>query len=110
MQTANEMFIFIEEAKWKLEKGDLQVRRGILSALGSNLVIKDKILCIDTTKCLFPIKKIAKEVRAIHAQLEPLNTLEKQRQFEQKCSGSPILLRGLDSNQGDSVQSAASYR
>ncbi len=58
MQTGDEMFTFIEEAKWKLEKGNLQVRRSILSALGSNLIIKNKILSIDREQCLFPIKKI----------------------------------------------------
>ncbi len=92
MKTADEMFTFIEEAKWKLDKGDLHVRRGILAALGSNLIVKDKILSIDTEKCLFPIKKISKEVLAIHKRLEPINTLEKQRLFEQKCSQSPTLL------------------
>lgn len=93
LKTADEMFTFIEEAKWKLEKGDLQTRRGILAALGSNLIVKDKILTIDTVKCLFPIKKIAMEVNSIHARFEPINTVEKQGQFEQTCSQSPNLLR-----------------
>ncbi len=98
MQTADEMFTFIEEAKWKLDKGDLHVRRGILAALGSNLIVKDKMLSIDTEKCLFPIKKISKEILAIRKRFEPINTLEKQRQFEQKCSQSPTLLGDRESN------------
>jgi hypothetical protein len=99
MQTADEMLTFIEQAKWKLNKGDLHVRRGILAALGSNLSIKGKILSIDTEKCLFPIKRISKEVRTIHKRFEPINTKEKQGQFEQTCAQSPILLRDLESNQ-----------
>jgi site-specific DNA recombinase len=93
LKTADEMFTFIEEAKWKFQNKDLEVRRRILAALGSNLIIKDKKLSIDTEKCLFPIKKVSKEVRAIIAPLEPLNTVEKQGLFEQKCSESPTLLR-----------------
>ena len=70
-----------------------------LLALGSNLIIKDKILSIDREKCLFPVKKISKEVRAIRERFEPINTVEKQRQFEQTCSQSPTLLGDLESNQ-----------
>lgn len=110
LKTADEMFTFIEEAKWKLEKGNLQVRRGILAALGSNLMVKDKILTIDTEKCLFPIKKISKEVRAIHKRFEPINTPEKQGQFEQTCSQSPTLLGDLESNQDTQLQRLLSYR
>jgi site-specific DNA recombinase len=93
LKTADEMFTFVEEAKWKFTNKDLEVRRKILAALGSNLLIKDKKLSIDTEKCLFPIKKVSKEVRAIIAPLEPLNTVKKQGLFEQKCSESPTLLR-----------------
>jgi site-specific DNA recombinase len=93
LNTADEMFTFIEEAKWKFTNKDLEVRRRILAALGSNLVIKDKKLSIDTEKCLFPIKNVSKEVRTIIEPLEPLNTVEKQGLFEQKCSESPTLLR-----------------
>lgn len=108
-KTADEMFTFIEEAKWKLEKGDLHIRRAILSALGSNLIIKDKILNIDTEKCLFPVKKISKEVLAIRARFEPIDTLEKQRQFEQVCAQSPTLLGDRDSNPNTLRQRQVSY-
>lgn len=108
LKTADEMFTFIEEAKWKLEKGDLHVRRAILAALGSNLIIKNKILSIDTEKCLFPIKKISKEARAIHKRFEPINTLEKQRQFEQTCSESPTLLGSMGSLVAISTEMEAS--
>ena len=94
LQTADEVFTFVEEAKWKFENGGLEVRRQILSTLGSNLVLKDKKLMIDVDKCLFPLKKVSKEVKAIHARFEPLNTVEKQKDFEQSCLESPTLLRG----------------
>jgi site-specific DNA recombinase len=98
VNTADEMFQFIEEAKWKLEKGDLQVRRSILTALGSNLTIKDRILSIDTENCLFPVRKVSNEVREIHKRFEPIDTKEKQRLFEQTCSQSPTLLTGSVAN------------
>ena len=107
--TADEMFAFIEQAKWKIEKGNLEVRRSILAALGSNLIIKDKKLSIDTENCLFPVRKISSEVREIHKRFEPINTKEKQRQFEQTCSQSPTLLRVRDSNPNTILQRDVSY-
>ncbi len=42
------------------------------------------------------MKTVSPEVRAIKGRLEPLDTLEKQKIFEQNCSENPVLLRGLD--------------
>ena len=47
VDTADEMLTFIENAKDKFENGTIQTRRSILSTLGSDLVLKDKILSID---------------------------------------------------------------
>ena len=46
-------------------------------------------------KSLFPMKKISIEAKAIKERLEPLNTLEKPKQFEQMCGESPILCAQL---------------
>lgn len=72
-RTADEMLTFIEQAKEKFTNGSIQVRKRILSTLGSNLIIKDKILSIDIEKSLFPMKKISKEVKAIKERLEPVS-------------------------------------
>jgi predicted metal-binding protein len=72
-RTADEMLTFIEQAKEKFTNGSIQVRKRILSTLGSNLLIKDKILSIDIEKSLLPMKKISKEVKAIKERLEPVH-------------------------------------
>jgi hypothetical protein len=92
MKTGDEMFTFIERAVQRFSHGTLEDRRSILAALGSNLLIKDKILSIDIENCLFPIQNISGSVREIKERLEPINTLEKQEQFEQICSNSPVVL------------------
>ena len=87
----------------------METRRAILSALGSDLVLKDKILSINTEKSLFPIKRITKDISAIRERLEPLNTVEKQNEFDRLCVQNPRRLRGLDSNQDESLQRRLSY-
>ena len=93
LDTADEMLTFIENAKSKFDKGTVKTRRSILSTLGSNLIIKDKILRIDIEKSLFPIKRISKEVHAIKERLEPLKTLDKQREFDALCDKNLVMRR-----------------
>ena len=95
-RSSDEMLTFIEQAKDKFTNGTLKKKREILSTLGSNLLLKDKILSIDIENCLFPMKKVSQEVSAIKERLEPLNTVEKQGHFERLCSESPIVLRTVD--------------
>ncbi len=98
MNTGDEMFTFIDQAVAKFKNGTIHERRAILSALGSNLLVKDKMISIDIEKCLFPLTKVSGEVKAIKERLEPINTVEKQEQFEQMCANSPRVLRVRDSN------------
>jgi hypothetical protein len=64
--------------------------------LGSDLILKDKILSIDIEKSLFPIKRSVKEIDAIKERLEPLNTIEKQEEFDALCEQNPVVLDLLD--------------
>jgi predicted metal-binding protein len=59
-KTGDEMLTFIETAVDKFKNGSLMTRKGILSTLGSDLIVKDKILRIDIDKTLFPLKRIKK--------------------------------------------------
>ena len=74
LETAEDMFTFIRDAIVKFNTGNIQIRRQILSALGSNLIVKDKILSIDMDGLLFPVQKLSAEVRQIHKRLEPPKT------------------------------------
>lgn len=98
LDTADEMLTFIENAKDKFENGTIQTRRSILSTLGSDLILKDKILSIDIDKSLFPIKRVSKEVNAISNRLEPLKTVDKQKQFDALCEKNLVMRRVRDSN------------
>ena len=93
VDTADEMLTFIENAKDKFENGTIQTRRSILSTLGSDLLLKDKILSIDIDKSLFPLKRVSKEVTAISKRLEPLKTIDKQREFDALCDKN-LVMRG----------------
>jgi site-specific DNA recombinase len=109
LNTGDEMLTFIDQAVAKFKYGTLHDRRMILSTLGSNLLVKDKMISVDIEKCLFPITKVSKEVLGIKERLEPINTFEKQEQFEQMCTDSPRVLSGLDSNQNKRYQKPLSY-
>ena len=95
-KSADEMLTFIEQAADRFKNGPLQVKREILSTLGSNLTLKDKKLSLDVEKCILPMQKVSAEVRKIKERLEPPNSKDKQRDFEQSCSENPILLRMLN--------------
>lgn len=97
-RTSDEMLTFIERAQERFANGTLQTKRNILSTIGSNLIIKDKKLSIDMEKSLFPMKKISVAVKAIKERLEPLNTIEKQAEFERLCTQSPMMSPRQESN------------
>lgn len=110
LETADEMLTFIENAKYKFTNGTIETRKAILSTLGSDLILKDKILSINIEKSLFPIKRVSREVNAIKEGLEPLNTIDKQREFDALCEQNPRLLRDQDSNLDSQDQNLESYR
>jgi len=94
IETGDRMFDFIENAKYKFENGKPEVKRSILSTLSSDLVLKDKILSLSIEKSLFPLKRVSKSVNAIKNRLEPLNTLEKQKQFDALCDKNLLVRMG----------------
>jgi DNA invertase Pin-like site-specific DNA recombinase len=73
---------------------DLGTRKDIFATLGSNLILKDKKLTIYWDNLLFPIKKMAEEVHAIHDRLEPVENTTTTTDFGEIYSQNPILLRG----------------
>ena len=90
------LITLIEKAQEKFNTGSSEVKRGILSTLGSNLVIKDKRVSVDIEKSILPLRRISKDVMKLKKRLEPLNNEDKQAQFEQSCIENPVVLRVLD--------------
>ena len=109
MQKANEEFDFARDAAEEFNIGGLEKKRHILSRLGSNLILEDKILRVDLDEVLTAIKEAAKEVNAIHERLEPAENVDKTSQLETLYEQSPALLPNLDSNQDERIQSPLSY-
>ena len=98
LEIADNVFCFASAAKEKLETGEWQVRKQILGALGSDLVLKDKILSINLEKALWPLETISKELKKHPIRLEPLQNGTNKRKTDVFASASLALLRGTDSN------------
>lgn len=68
---AEQGFIFAETAREAFMYGDTQTRKEIVTALGSNLTLKDGKLSISWDNLLLPIQKIAKDLGGSRTMLEP---------------------------------------
>ncbi|CAK0743873.1 site-specific DNA recombinase [Azospirillaceae bacterium] len=87
-------FEFIEQAKQRFEHSSPEQKRAILLALGaagSNLLLKDKTVLIDTEKTLLPMQSLAEKVQAIHERLEPPKNAMAQADLERCYSENPTV-------------------
>ena len=98
LSVADEMLAFVKDAVGKFNNGSIAIRKGILSALGQNLLLKDRILQIDLEKSLFPMKTISAEVSKIHKRLEPRKTVVKQKDYERLYDKNPLMQPQGESN------------
>ncbi len=98
LDTVDKYFSFAESAKRAFDHGTLEIKREILGALGSNLLLKDRKLSVSLAKPLTLIETVASEARTISQMFEPLDTVVKQRDIRQIYSENPNLLRDQDSN------------
>ena len=92
IEKAEAVLNFARNAKKEFEKGSLEKKRQILSALGSNLFLKDKKLIISIEKPLSLMEKVSQEVKKIHRRFEPLKKPVNTREIEKIYSQNPILL------------------
>ena len=76
------VFVFYQPILWPTATG--------------NLILKAKELSIDWDNLLFPIQTMAKEVRAVHARLEPVKNKANKRDMGEIYSKNPILLAWQD--------------
>ena len=93
LKEAEHLFAFAELAKFRFENGTDEVKRGILSELGSNLILKDKKLSINLPKVLQEVKKIAPEVNDVSDKVRTSKNLVTVEDFRDNYSKSPNLLR-----------------
>ena len=91
-------FKFITRAELKLKIGTPEERKLIFSALGSNFLLEHRKLLLDMDEMLLPVEKLAGEVQAIHARLEPRKKAMKQKDFEQIYSQNSVVCAQQGSN------------
>jgi len=90
---ADKWFDFAKNARTAFENGDTQTKLQILSALGSDLSLKDQKLSVHLTKPLTFIKEMSKEVTKINNEVRTSKTPLKGT-LGDLYSNNPILLRG----------------
>lgn len=79
----------------RFENGDVFAKREILQSLGSNIVIQDGELCVDTYKWLEPIQK---HYKSLEAKFDKVRTSDLQIEKDPFGSIRPVWRRGRDSN------------
>ena len=79
---AERAFEFACSAKEKFEKGDIEIKKSILSALGSKIVLMDKKLSVDKASWLIPIQKSYPALKAEFSRLENSETLDITKRTE----------------------------
>ena len=95
---AEQLFAFAQIAKFKFNEGTLEDKKAVLSALGSNLLLKERKLFISLKNELILIKKASKKEKEVRNRLEPLNIpLDKAKLWDEYAQ-SPEMLPGSDSN------------
>ncbi len=96
LNTADELFSFAAMAQKRFESGDESTKREVLSCLGSNLTLKDRMLSINLNPVLGIVGKIAPEIRELHIRLEPEKGVINQEVLEDYYSKNEKWGRLLD--------------
>ncbi len=73
---------------------DMEVKKGIFMALGSDLTLKDKKLSVSLDNLLFPIQTAAKEAQEISAGLEPAKKHANKKKIGHLYARNPVMLPG----------------
>lgn len=69
---AEQKLLFAERAKELFSSGEIETQRNVLEALGTNFLLKDKVLTFDIEKVFESVRTAAKSVSQLHARLEPV--------------------------------------
>jgi site-specific DNA recombinase len=110
LEIAERGFNFAEKARQVFATTkDIEVKKEIFVALGSDLILKDKKLSVSLDNLLFPIQTAAKEARNIAARLEPAKNKANKKEIGHLYARSPVMLRDRDSDPNYMVQSHVSY-
>ena len=110
LELTEQVFDFATHARESFINGDIETKKQILVALGSNPTLKDGKLSIDANEWFIPIMKNKKAIEAEIEGLEPSQMqINKGREGYEDLS-RPCLLGGRDSNPNMQLQRLPSYR
>lgn len=94
LQTADNILQFATDAKEAFTERGEHARKVFLSALGSNLLLKDKIISIDTDIALLPMIFVSNPVSEKTDTFEPPKRGSTKRKSAAFGDANPIWLRG----------------
>lgn len=98
LQTADKVLTFASDAKEAFTERGQHARKVFLSALGSNLLLKDKKISIDTDIALLPMILVSNSVRRKNDRFEPPKSGSPKRESVAFGDANPNWLRDQDSN------------
>ena len=98
VRLAQDAFKFACTARSSFDHASSQKKREMLMSLGSNLLLKDKLLVLDLLKPFQYVKEVKNEVDDITNRFEPSERVDKKLHIEALYASSPIVSRGRDSN------------
>lgn len=93
LKLSEEAFDFATYAKYRFSKGTPDEKREIFASLGSNLVLKDRIVAVNLEKPLEHIQKLKTEEDKSWQMLEPLKKLDNSIQIEALWAKNSTMLR-----------------
>lgn len=93
----NEKFSFAARSRQRYAKGDIKVKREILSRLGSHLILLDGMLHIESPLPFMAIKKMKKETPILQEMLAPKEQSLSTTKTDALYASAPSLLRGQES-------------
>jgi DNA invertase Pin-like site-specific DNA recombinase len=89
---------FVATARQKFQNGTPEARRSIFLALGSNLILKDRMVIFDETDSKSSLKRLSAAVHEIHNWLEPQNRKPNKERFDDLYQTSPTVSARQGSN------------
>jgi hypothetical protein len=96
LKSSEQVFEFACTAKARFEKADATTKKEILAAIGSNLTLANKKLCIEAKKPFFILEKSISGIEHANQAIEPKNIYISPQQNDYKLSPGPNVLGGLD--------------
>jgi site-specific DNA recombinase len=89
---------FAQRAREEFKAGDIAKRRQILTALGTEHILKDRHIIIQTEKPLLVIQEMVSENNRVQAKLEPPKDIANKAHLKDLYPKSSLMCAGGDSN------------